>query len=217
MPGSVTFGLPHMKLRNSLSGLEKRRRAVAFLLVATGMGGATACDDPFGLKATIATATDTLVAFAMTGTSTAFPSGFNAATGAVVRVLPDIAFDVAFDVTADSKIRVIPARLISATRNSFGSISATQQVGLIAPTGTFESITKAPASGFKRDSVVVVSAGQPVVLEVNSDACQFSLANLIYAKLVVDSINTTSRQIFFRATRDPNCGFRSFLPGVPKS
>jgi hypothetical protein len=206
-----------MKRINSLSGLEKRRRAVAFLLVATGMGGATGCDDPFGLKATTATATDTLVAFAMTGTSTAFPSGFNAATGAVVRVQPDIAFDVAFDLAADSTIRVIPARLISATRNAFGSISATQQVGLIAPTGTFESVTQAPERGYKRDSVVVVRARQPVVLEVNSDACQFSLANLIYAKVVVDSVNTVSRQIFFRATRNPNCGFRSFQPGVPKS
>ena len=45
---------------------------------------------------------------------------------------------------------------------------------------------------------------------------RFSLASLMYAKIVVDSVNTTTRQIFFRATRNPNCGFRSFQPGVPK-
>ncbi|MGQ0646812.1 MAG: hypothetical protein ACT4P7_04535 [Gemmatimonadaceae bacterium] len=152
----------------------------------------------------------------MTGTPPSYPAGFNAGTGAIVRVQPDIAFDVAFDLTADNKVRVIPARLISATRQSFGGISATQQVGLLTPSSSFDALTKAPQSGYKRDSLVVVSAGQPVVLEVVSDACQFSLASILYAKIVVDSVNTTTRQIYFRTVRNPNCGFRSFQPGVPK-
>ena len=204
--------------RNSLSDLKKRRSTVALFLAAVGVIGATACDDPFGLKATLGVINDTLVVYAMTGTATSFPSGFNAATGALTRITPDIPFDVAFDLTADNKIKMVPARLISGTRVSLGVVQVTQQVGLQAPANTtFEAITKAPSSGYKRDSVLVVGTGQPVVIEVVSDACQFSLASIMYAKVVVDSVNPTSRQIFFRSTRDPNCGFRSFQPGVPKN
>ncbi|MCC6319131.1 MAG: hypothetical protein IT361_15765 [Gemmatimonadaceae bacterium] len=205
-----------MTHRNSLSAQHKRRRALAIVLTAAAVGGASGCDDPFGLKATVAVATDTSVAFAMTGTTAAFPSGFNAATGAVIRVAPDLAFDVAFDLTPDNKVRLIPARLISAVRSTFGSVVPTQAVGLQSPSGAFDAVTKAPNNGYKQDSVVVVGVGQPVVIQTNSDACQFSLASLLYAKVVVDSVNATTRQIFFRATRNPNCGFRSFQPGVPK-
>lgn len=199
-----------------MSGLNKRRRAFTLALVAVAIGGASGCDDPFGLDATLEVVTDTSVAFAMTGTAASSPSGFNAATGGVLRIQSDMAFDVAFDLTTDNKVRFIPARLISAVKSSFGSTVATQQVSLQAPSGGFDALTKAPSGGYKADSVVVVSTGQPVVIEVTSDACQFSLASLIYAKVVVDSVNTTTRQIFFRATRNPNCGFRSFQPGIPK-
>ena len=205
-----------MMQRNSLSGLNKRRRALTLALVAVAIGGASGCDDPFGLKATVAVATDTSVAYAMTGTQASYPSGLNAATGGVSRIGADIAFDVAFDLTTDSKVRLIPARLISPVKTSFGGTVATQQVGLLTPTGTFEAVTKAPGGGYKRDSVVVVGTNQPVVIEVVSESCQFTLASILYAKIVIDSVNTTTRQIFFRATRNPNCGFKSFQPGVPK-
>jgi hypothetical protein len=187
--------------------------AAAFLALA----GTSACDDPFGLNATIETRRDTLVAYAMTGTPPSFASAFNAATGVVVRIGPDIGFDVAFDLESSGKVRLVPARLISQVKESFGVPGLTQQVGLLVSTGTFESVTRAPESGFKRDSAVVVSPGQPVIVEVASDVCQFTLASILYAKLVVDSVNTTSRQIYFRTVRNPNCGFRSFLPGVPKN
>ncbi|MBK8249139.1 MAG: hypothetical protein IPK85_17320 [Gemmatimonadetes bacterium] len=206
-----------MAIRNSLSPLKKHARLVVLTGAFLGLAGTSGCDDPFGLNATIETRRDTLVAFAMTGTPSSFVSGFNAATGALVRIGPDVGFDVAFDLEADGKVRVIPARLISQVKQSFGIPSATQQVGLLAPTGTFDGVTRAPESGFKRDTALVVARGQPVIVEVASEACQFSLASILYAKLVVDSVNTSSRQIYFRTVRNPNCGFRSFLPGVPKN
>ena len=198
--------------------IHKKRRSLGGLLVAfSALAATSACDDPFGLKATVSTRGDTLVAYAMTGTPASFASGFNAGTGAVVRVGPDIAFDVAFDIESGGQIRVIPARLVSQVRQLFGGTSPTQTVGLQAATGTFESLAKAPDKGFMRDTSVSVTRGQTVVMEVQSDACQFSLASTLYAKLVVDSVNSTSRQIYFRTLRNPNCGFRSFLPGVPKN
>jgi hypothetical protein len=33
--------------------------------------------------------------------------------------------------------------------------------------------------------------------------------------LVVDSVHANEGLIFARATVDPNCGYRSFLPGIP--
>jgi hypothetical protein len=199
-----------------LSDHKKRRTALGVLLVAAAAAGVTACDDPFALEATRETVTDTLVAYSMSGTPPSYPAGFNAGTGAVTRITADIPFDIAFDLTSDGKIRVIPARLISATRQSFSGIAPTQQVGLIGTAGGFEAVTLAPTSGYKRDSLVVVGTNQAVIMEVASDACQFSLASLLYAKIVVDSVQSGSRQIFFRTTRNPNCGFRSFQPGVPK-
>jgi hypothetical protein len=40
----------------------------------------------------------------------------------------------------------------------------------------------------------------------------------MYSKLVIDSVNTGRRAIFFRSVNDPNCGYRNLVPGaVPKN
>ncbi len=196
-----------------MSVLHKRRRlALLGLAAVTALAGA--CDDPFALEANLETVRDTLVAFAMTGTSAAFPSAYDATTGAAVRIGPDVAFDVALDINSDGTIKVVPARLVSQTKVVFGTIGVTHQVALQTPAGGFEAITIAPTSGYKIDSVLTVSTGETVVMRVESDNC--FLSPVMYAKLVVDSVNTTTRELFIRSVRNPNCGFRSFQPGVPK-
>jgi hypothetical protein len=195
------------------------RRPAPFLAFLIAGVLLTACDDPLGVNATTETQSDTVVVFAMTGTPAAFPSGYSAGTGLISRIEPDISFDIVFDIASDNSIRIVPARLISQFRVVLGLTQSTQQVGLQAGTGTFESIGRAPNSGYKRDSVLTVTPGQPVLLEVQSEVCsfQFTLSPILYAKIVVDSIHTDSRQIFFRSIRNPNCGFRSFAPGVPRN
>jgi hypothetical protein len=150
----------------------------------------------------------------MSGTTPAYPSALDARTGFIVRIEPDIAFDVAFDLNPDGSVRVIPARLISQTKIEFGQQIATQSVALQVPAGTFDAITIAPTSGYKVDSLVTVDPGEPVVLRVESSSC--FLSPVLFAKFVVDSVNVGTRQIFFRTVRNPNCGFRSFQPGVPR-
>lgn len=181
--------------------------------------GLLGCDDPFASNATSPTAADTLVAFAMTGTPPQFPSGYSAGTGALSRIEPEIGFDVAFDLTNDGRIRLVPARLVSQFRVQFGRTSLTHQVGLLTTTTGFDVLARAPDRGYKRDSVAVVTPGEAVILEVISDICQFqfTFSQVLYAKLVVDSVHTAARQIFFRAVRNPNCGFRSFQPGIPRN
>lgn len=200
--------------RNSLSALHKRRRTALLALFTLSSAGALACDDPFALEATLETVRDTLTVFAMSGTTPAYPSALDARTGFIVRIEPDIAFDVAFDLNPDGSVRVIPARLISQTKIEFGQQIATQSVALQVPTGTFDAITIAPTSGYKVDSLVTVDPGEPVVLRVESSSC--FLSPVLFAKFVVDSVNVGTRQIFFRTVRNPNCGFRSFQPGVPR-
>lgn len=77
-----------------------------------------------------------------------------------------------------------------------------------APTGTYT------------DSVAVVAAkGDVIVIESarngQGDVCQFSLSPFIYAKLLIEDIVPASRTIIIQAVLNPNCGFRSFEPGIP--
>jgi hypothetical protein len=195
-----------------------RRRAafVAATLAAAALLGA--CGDPLGLRASLAVQFDTLFAYAMTGTPSGFPSAYNATAGVAVRIEPDIAFDIALDLDPSNRIRLIPPRLIASTRQLGGGLLGNSpRVGLQLGQGTFESITKAPGTGYKHDTTLVVDVHQPALLELASDACQFSIGTLLYAKLVVDSVNADTRQIWFRVSRDPNCGFRSLQTGVPKN
>lgn len=189
-------------------------RVAGLVVMVAGLG---ACDDSLGLRASLSVQFDTLSAYAMSQTPISFPAAYSAGSGIVVRVDPDLAFDVAFDLAANGKIQLIPARRISGTRRVNGIPSLTPRVGMQLVKGSFESMTKAPTGGYAYDSTFTVATGEAVVFELASDACQFSLSQQLYAKLVVDSVAPARRQLYFRAVRDPNCGFRSLEPGVPKS
>ena len=64
---------------------------------------------------------------------------------------------------------------------------------------------------------MTVSPGTTVVIETaDPAACGSSfIASSIYAKLVVEEVDVSSRRMRARFTVDPNCGFRSFEAGVP--
>ncbi len=197
-----------------------RARAIAVTATLVGAALFASCNDPLALKASIAVRTDTLSAFAMTGTPATYPAAFDAANSSVVRIGTDIGFDIAFDFapSPNGAVQLVPARQVSASANTGGIIvTSSRRVGLQKVSGTFESITKAPNKNYTYDSLMVVNTGVPVVMELSSSGCQYSLSSTIYAKIVIDSVNTGTRRLFFRSTVDPNCGFRSFQPGVPKS
>ena len=63
-----------------------------------------------------------------------------------------------------------------------------------------------------------MDVGQAVVVQAVTPVCTLSgSSNLIYSKFVVDSVNAATRAMYVRMVVDPNCGFMSFLPGVPGS
>lgn len=127
-------------------------------------------------------------------------------------------FDVAFDINSDGRIVLYPPKVLVT------ALTGTNSVGLQKVAGTYESVERAPTSGYVRDSALVVTKAEVVVIDAQrtaanagQDYCSFALSPSIYAKLVVDSVKVSTGNIFIRLTVNPNCGFRSFLEGIPKN
>ena len=186
------------------------------LLAAAAVG---ACTDPTRLRARYDTLQDTLVAFAMTRTAAAYPSALLTAAQqdadpsgepVVVRIGGAIPFDVAFDIDTTDNAVIYPLRLVL---SDFGG---QRRVGLQRADTPFDAVLRAPGSGYFYDSAMVARPGEVVLIEAQqAPYCAQDVLRTIYAKLVVDSVNSAARTVHFRVGLDPNCGFRSFAPGVP--
>lgn len=190
------------------------RRSLLAVAGALPLLAACSGEDPFAPKAAFETALDSYVVYPLTGTSPLLPTALNFTTRSAVR--PAVAsdgslnFDLAFDVDAQGRVVLTPPKLV-ATGSRF-----TPVVGLQLVATPFDTLGTAPKGTYRTDSVTVVSPRQTVVVEAITAVCS-SVSAPLYAKLVVDSVVGPSRAIYLRARVDPNCGFRSLLPGLPKS
>jgi hypothetical protein len=180
------------------------------LALALGVIGTAACGYSTNPKASVDIVTDTLVAWAINGTGSAQPSAFYLAEDRVVDVTSALTFDVAFDVDSTSgRAVIIPVRLMTD-----GSISALH-VGLQRLTQSYDSVKYGLRTGYQFDSVYTLGAGQGLMMVSNPPGCATDPNPTLYGKFIVDSVNAKTRTIHFRATEDPNCGYRSFAPGIP--
>jgi hypothetical protein len=174
-----------------------------------------ACGDPTSLRASSITTTDTLSVFALSGTPPSYPSGVSIVAGRAVQVDGFAGFDVALDLDASGNAVVYPPRLV------VNSIGGARLVGLQKIAGSFESVLEAPKTGFETDASFVLAPGETVVIQAphngSGDICQFALTPYIYAKIAIDSVSLATRTLYLRMGVDPNCGFRSFVSGVPTS
>lgn len=175
--------------------------------------GLNACGNPTNLKASLPTSVDSLSVFALSGTPPTYPSGIALLARQAVRVDGFASFDVALDIDAAGNAVIYPVKLV------VSSPGGSRQVALLKVAGTFDSVADAPKTGYETDSSLVMTPGQVVVVQsphnTSGDLCQFTLSPNIYAKIAVDSINVASRTLFLRLGVDPNCGFRSFVTGIP--
>ena len=193
------------------------RYPAAAVAALAGLAFATGCKDTNLLLASLPVATDTLVAYALTGTSASLPSGLAVTLRSTVRVDGTASFDVGFDIDSAGRIIVSPVRVL------VNQLSGAPSVGIQTMFNTpFDSIKSAPGGYYRPDTAIVVLPGQPFVLLVSrttaSDVCVYDPSPTIYAKVVIDSaLTNTTRAIYMRVTTDPNCGYRSFLPGLPTS
>lgn len=173
------------------------------------------CGDPNAPQARFSTYADTLGLYALNGAPRGAPTAIHliAGVGGSAAAVLDgaFAFDLAVDIDAQGRPVLYPVRTVAAP------FVGKHRVGVLRTTDPFESIVKAPDRGYTHDSVAVLAVGEVVLLEsADPDACNTLLGGgVIYAKMVVDSVRTTDRRVFVRVTADPNCGFRSLVPGVP--
>ena len=119
------------------------------------------------------------------------------------------AFDVTFDIDSTGKAKVIPVRVMG------GALAGSlKRVGMQVVTGPFENVREVPSEGYDTLKVQTVAPGQVLAVELQDfQSCLYSLGgSMIYAKLTVDSVNTTTRRLFGRTVVDPNCGYRQVMP-----
>ena len=191
--------------------MKFRFALIAMLSAVLGLG---ACRDPLELKANLETTTDTLTVYALSGTPPGYPTALSIIARTGLAVTSFGGFDVAFDIDPSGNVLVHAARRVV----SFGP--QVPQVGLQIVPGTFESNHAAPTTGYKVDSTIVASVGDVIMVEAvhnngEQDVCTFALSPNLYAKISIDEVFLATRTIRFRLGFDPNCGFRSFLPGIP--
>jgi hypothetical protein len=195
-----------------------RRLSAAAVAALAALSFSVGCKDTNILRADLPVTTDTLVAYALTGTPASFPSGLSVTLRSTVRVDATGSFDVGFDISPKDSIVVSPVRVLVSQL-----VPTVPAVGIQIPAAgtTFESITRAPGGYYRPDTAVVVKPGQPFVLLTSrstpSQTCLYDPTPRIYAKVVVDSIQPATRAVFMRVTTDLNCGYRSFEPGLPGS
>ena len=188
-------------------------RSLSRLTLLGGLIAAAGCGDPLRPEAQLPVITDTLTAFALTGTPLTAASALGLFSLSVVppRSIPgsfEADFDLAFDLDEQGRVRLFPASRLGLS---------SRRLGFQESTVPFAELLRAPKSGYVRDTVFIARVGTPVVIEAEIIQCGgFSFSPFIYSKLIIDSVSTSRRAIFFRAVTDPNCGFRSFEEGVPE-
>ena len=172
---------------------------------------ASACSDPTRLLANFNTISDTLEVYALTGSPIAYPTALVTPAHTVVRADGGLTFDVAFDIDGSGNALLYP----------FGTIvdpaAGVRRVGIQKMAVEFDSLLRAPTSGYNYDSVTVAPEGTVLVIQATRGIeCQFDINPIIYSKLVIDHIDAAARRIDFRMLVDPDCGFRDLVPGRPK-
>ncbi|GJG87589.1 hypothetical protein tb265_27700 [Gemmatimonadetes bacterium T265] len=117
-------------------------------------------------------------------------------------------FDVAFDVDSTGQIVLLPPKLVVSPTYS-------PRTGFQISSTLFDSLKAAPGGTYQADSAFRVKVGQTIVAQVQGTGC--TVASPFYVKMVIDSVNATTRAMYLSARVDPNCSFKSFAAGVPSS
>lgn len=164
-----------------------------------------ACGDPLRPQASIPTQDATLNVFALTGTPVALPTAINLFLQRAVRAEPANAYDVVFDIIDEQPVLLPPT-----------AIGAFGRAGLQRATGTFETITEAPRTGYNESDPLPIAVGDLVIVRASaSQFCFGGITPYIHAKMEITAIREADRGFTVRMRVNPNCGFRSFADGIP--
>jgi hypothetical protein len=172
---------------------------------------AVACGDLTRPKATYANA---LASYTIYGLTTAPATAPNALSflGGTSHANSAFLFDVAFDIDSASGNAIIyPVRSLAGSL-----VGVAKRVGLQTVPGTFDALLAVPSTGYDTVGVKKVSPGTVLAVELNDATACFSYtlitSQFLYAKLVVDSIDTARKKLYARTVVDANCGYFSVVP-----
>jgi hypothetical protein len=99
------------------------------------------------------------------------------------------------------------------------ALATTHSVGLQVSQVAFDNLLTAPKTGYRADTALVGAAGVTILAQSNDvTTCGLTLTGQnLYAKIVVTSVDPVARSMNVTFTVDPNCGFVSFVDGIPKT
>ncbi|HTE48036.1 MAG TPA: hypothetical protein VK636_22525 [Gemmatimonadaceae bacterium] len=171
-----------------------------------------ACGDLTAVPASLPTLSDSGVVYAINGAPPGAPTALEMFSATLISADANFIFDVAFDIDSAGNVVVLPQHVVAS------SLAVTHSVALQVSDSSFDAITKAPKNGYRADTSVVTRPGKVVLVQsADANACSVSITgSTIVAKLVIVAVDPLTRKMNIRFTVDPNCGFLSFVPGVPK-
>ena len=207
---SLFFALePSAYMMHRLCSVKSKLATIAAAIAVV----TASCKGFTDVPASLITNTDSSTVYAINGAPLGAPTALHAFSAQFVPATADFLFDVAFDLDDQARIHILPQRQVAS------GLQPTHSVSLATVADTFEAVTAVPRGlTFRADTGMVIERNQVVIAQISdANACNFSLTGrTLFAKIVVKAINRDERTLQVKFTVDPNCGFRSFAPGVPK-
>jgi hypothetical protein len=185
-------------------------RRTLVLATAAAVVALVACDDPFAPRADTPNLDATVEVWALTGAPASYPTVHLVPQRLTVRPDAAASFDLGFDIDPDGRLLVVPVSKV-VTNTTLGD----RRVGIIRTSEIYNTITEAPRDGWIFDSTLSVNVGQVFIVRVQTQFCAGQFQPEVYAKYHVDSVIVAERRIRLSGRVNPNCGFRSFLSGIP--
>ncbi len=210
---NLASAMGNTRLTRMFGALLFARRTVApLLLTASALLSACGSSNPFRSAAAYENIDRAYTLYALTGTSSALPAGYQFTTESIVRpqVLNtgSLNFDVAIDLDASGNAVISTAKkLVPAPPSPPASI------GMLKLTAVYDQLTLAPDKGYVSDSTVTLKVGEAVLIRIIGSGCVYG--EPFYAKMSIDEIDKTQRKISVRSLVNRNCGYRSLVAGVP--
>ncbi len=188
-------------------------RGARAALLPVMLAALAACSDDGRFPAQFDTATYSVEVGAINGTPLGEPAALSTIDRRAVRLDATYNFDVAFDIDDAGRPVVIPQGLVGTPAG------AARPVGLQRLGTSFEDATMAPraTSGWLYDSTLTVVPGEIVGVQSRPSICDFDFDPYVYSKLRVDSVRPSIRRLYVTALTNPNCGYRSLVPGRPSN
>lgn len=190
-------------------------RLLAVAFIAPLAVAVAACGDPLRITASEPVFIGEMSLYPLSTAPPTYPAAINTPFAVTVPVDAAGNFDVALDINAQGQIVVYPVRSI------LTPLIGAHRVGLRKATGTFDQLLSAPTGDYQSDTATTLGIGEVLVIEAErvrgNDFCSFALSRNIYSKLAVEAVNPSTGIISLRFAVNPNCGFRSFEEGIPRS